>query len=294
MKEKQEGGLSRPGPASEQPDHGVGKLQDLVIRLRSPEGCPWDREQTLVDLRAYLIEEAHEVAAAIDTGDLGEVAGELGDLLFQVVFIARLGEEAGAFDLGDVAAGVHAKMVARHPHVFGDGHRLADAKAVRQSWERQKLTAAGGRRSLLDGVPASLPALTAAYRITQKAAGVGFDWPHAEAVLDKVREELGELEEALADASGSDSPVAPESGPVAPAVREELGDLLFAVANLARHLGMDPEATLAQGNRKFRRRFEALERSFARRGRSIGDATLEEMDREWEAVKRQERATSDQ
>ncbi len=254
----------------------IGKLRALVIRLRSAGGCPWDREQTLEDLRAYLLEEAHEVAAAIDAGDDAGLAGELGDLLFQAVFVARLAEERGAFDLASVIDAVEAKMIDRHPHVFG-GEVLVDAAAVRRSWERRKLRQAPDR-SLLHGVPASLPALTGAYRISQKAAGVGFDWPDAAAVLGQVGEELAELEGALAEAGGEPSAAA----------AEELGDLLFAVANLGRHLGIDPEAALARGNLKFRRRFQALEQRFAAAGRSIADAGAEEMDREWRAVKRSE------
>src|SRR5436309_4236275 len=195
----------------EAPD--LQKLLDLVARLRAPDGCPWDREQGLADMRAYLLEEAHELAGAIDGGDWGELAGELGDLLFQIAFIGRLAEEAGAFSLSQVVDRVHHKMVARHPHVFGD-EVLADAAAVRQAWERRKLRAEPGRESLLAGVPASLPALLGAYRLTQKAAGVGFDWPDAGAVLAKVDEETAELRAALA---GDDRE----------AVREEIGDLLF-------------------------------------------------------------------
>jgi MazG family protein len=279
----------------------IGELHRLIVRLRAPDGCPWDREQTLGDLRAYLLEEAHEVAAAIDAGDLDELAGELGDLLFQVVFIARLGEEAGAFDLARVIDGIRAKMIERHPHVFGD-ERLEDAAAVRRTWERRKLERRGedgARRSLLAGVPASLPALTAAYRITQKAAGVGFDWPDAAAVLEKVREELAEVEEVLdGDAHGevAGDGEAEERGRERPGrerLKEELGDLLFAVANLARHLGVDPEAALAAGNLKFRRRFEGVEERFARRGRSLAEASLEEMDREWEAEKRRRRGSGE-
>ena len=222
-------------------------------------------------MRAYLLEEAHELAGAIDGGDWGELAGELGDLLFQIAFIGRLAEEAGAFSLSQVVDRVHHKMVARHPHVFGD-EVLADAAAVRQAWERRKLRAEPGRESLLAGVPASLPALLGAYRLTQKAAGVGFDWPDAGAVLAKVDEETAELRAALA---GDDRE----------AVREEIGDLLFTLANLARKLEVDPEAALAGTNRKFRHRFAAVERGLAARGKSAAEATLAEMDALWEAAK---------
>jgi len=256
----------------EPPD--LQKLLDLVARLRAPDGCPWDREQGLPDVRAYLLEEAHEVAGAIDSGDWGELAEELGDLLFQVAFIGRLAEEAGAFSVSQVVDGVHQKMVSRHPHVFGD-EVLADAEAVRQAWERRKLKEEPGRASLLAGVPGSLPALLAAYRLTQKAAGVGFDWPDADAVLVKAEEEIEELRHALA--AGDES--ARES------VREEMGDVLFTLANLARKLDVDPEAALAGTNRKFRQRFAHVEEGLAAQGKTAAEATLEEMDALWEGAK---------
>jgi ATP diphosphatase len=254
---------------AEAPD--LQKLLDLVARLRAPDGCPWDREQGLADVRAYLLEEAHEVAGAIDSGDWGELSAELGDLLFQIAFVGRLAEEASAFSLSQVVDRVHHKMVARHPHVFGD-EVLADVQAVRQAWERRKLKEEPGRASLLAGVPASLPALLGAYRLTQKAAGVGFDWPDANAVLAKLDEETAELRQALA-ADDRD------------ALREEVGDLLFTLANLARKLDVDPEAALAGTNRKFRHRFEQVEKGLAARGKSTAEATLEEMDALWEAAK---------
>src|SRR5690606_31408007 len=214
--------------------------------------------------------------------------GELGDLLFQVAFLSRLGEEAGSFRLADAIDRVEAKMIDRHPHVFG-GERLADARAVRESWERRKLRReASGRASLLDGAAAaSLPALVAAYRLTQKASGVGFDWPDAAAVLAKVDEELVELRAEIAAAPGSDDAARRER------LREETGDLLFAIANLARHLEIDPEGALAAANLKFRRRFAAVEAGLAERGRPLHGATLAEMDELWEAAKRAERATGE-
>ena len=260
-------------PAGAEEAAELRPLLDLVARLRAPGGCPWDREQGLGEVRAYLLEEAHELAAAIDGGDWREIGGELGDLLFQVAFIGRLAAEAGAFDLAQVIDGVRRKMVARHPHVFG-GETLADAAAVRDAWERRKLEAEPDRASLLAGVPASLPALLAAYRLTQKAAGVGFDWPTAAAVLGKAEEEIGELRRALAAGAAA-------------AVREEAGDLLFTMANLARKLEIDPEAALAAANRKFRQRFERVERGLAARGRRLGEATLAELDALWEEAKRQ-------
>jgi len=263
----------------------LDRLLALVERLRAPDGCPWDREQTLPDLRAYLLEEAHEVADAIDRGDFDGLAGELGDLLFQVAFVVRLAEEAGRFAAAEPIARVAAKMIARHPHVFGE-EKLADAKSVREAWERRKLAeGAVARRSLLDGATAaSLPALLAAYRLTQKAAGVGFDWPDANAVLAKVDEELAELRAELSDAESPASDAEAKERR-----RAELGDLLFAVANLARHLEIDPEAALAGANLKFRRRFAAVEAGLEARGRKLGEATLAEMDALWDEVKAKER-----
>ncbi|RMH23020.1 MAG: nucleoside triphosphate pyrophosphohydrolase [Acidobacteria bacterium] len=257
--------------------YDLARLEALVARLRAPDGCPWDRRQTLGDLRAYLLEEAHETAAAIDRavadGDYEPLREELGDLLFQVVFIAHLAAEAGAFRLADAIERIHRKMIERHPHVFGDD-ALADAGEVHRAWEARKLAQQPPHRSLLDGVPDSLPALVGAYRLTQKAAGVGFDWADAAGALAKVDEERGELEGAIAAGDRA-------------AIAGEVGDLLFAAANVARKLGIDPEAALAAGNRKFRHRFRALEAAFARRGKSLDGATLEEMDEVWETVKRE-------
>ena len=257
----------------------IQRLSDLVTRLRSPTGCPWDREQRLEDVRAYLLEEAHEVAAAIDERDWHELEGELGDLLFQLVFVARLAEEAEAFTLSQVIDRVEGKMIARHPHVFGD-QKLPDSRAVRQAWERRKLEDRQERDSVLLGVPSSLPALLGAYRMTQKAAGVGFDWPDARAVLDKVEEELSELR-AEFPAEGRE--------PAAEAIREELGDLLFTLANLCRHLGVDPEAAAAEANAKFKRRFRRLEEVCSELGSSIAGASLEEMERLWNEIKSNEK-----
>jgi MazG family protein len=253
----------------------VEKLRALVRRLRAPDGCPWDREQGFSDLRAYLLEEAHEAAAALDRSSLEDLRGELGDLLFQIVFLAVLAEERGAFDLAQVIDEIHGKMVSRHPHVFGE-EKLADAGAVRDAWERRKLREEPRQGSLLDGVAASLPALTAAYRLTQKAAGVGFDWPEAAAVLGKLEEELAELRAELARAPRDRE-----------ALAEELGDLLFTAANLARHLGVDAEAALARANLKFRTRFAAVEAGLQERGRRLGETTLEEMDQLWEQTKKE-------
>ncbi|HUF79194.1 MAG TPA: nucleoside triphosphate pyrophosphohydrolase [Thermoanaerobaculia bacterium] len=261
-----------PGQQGERPRSptDLARLLELVARLRAPDGCPWDREQTLADARGYLIEEAHEAAAAAAAGDWDALAGELGDLLFQVAFIARLGEESGALDPGELIGRIHAKMVARHPHVFG-GESAQTAEEVLAVWERRKLAAESGR-SLLEGVPQSLPPLVAAYRMTQKAAGVGFDWPDSAAVLEKLDEELAELRAGIA---GGDRAT----------VRGELGDLLFTAVNLARKLGVDPDGALAETNAKFRRRFRYIEERLADRGRSLADVCLEELDRLWEEAK---------
>jgi MazG family protein len=261
------------------PPTDLARLTSLVARLRAPDGCPWDRDQTLPDLRAYLLEEAHEVAAAIDGGSPGALVGELGDLLFQIAFVSRLAEERGDFATRDVIDAVEAKMIARHPHVFG-GEALADAAAVRAAWERRKMSEPRGERaSLLDGATAaSLPALVAAYRLTQKAAGVGFDWKSAREVLAKLDEEVRELEAEIA---------APNADPER--LRDEVGDLLFTVANLARHLEIDPEGALARANLKFRRRFGAVEQELAGRGQSLANASLDEMEAAWQAAKRRER-----
>ncbi len=258
------------------PSHSLDRLFQLVIRLRSPQGCPWDREQELEDLRSYLLEEAHEVAAAIDSGDWSYVAAELGDLLFQIVFITRLAEEREMFDFDRVVGEIERKMVERHPHVFGD-ERLADSEAVHRAWEQRKLDeATGRRRSLLDGLPQSLPSLLAAYRMGQKAAGVGFDWQDAEAVLSKVDEELLELRHEIDRRDGS---------AVAEALQEELGDLLFTLANLARHLDMDPEAALALANAKFRCRFAAMEAMLADKGLSASDLDAQTLEAAWAETK---------
>jgi MazG family protein len=263
----------------------LARLTALVARLRAPDGCPWDRDQTLADLRAYLLEEAHETAAAIDSGDRSALAGELGDLLFQVAFVVRLAEEAGEFTLAEPIDAVEAKMIARHPHVFG-GEKLSDARAVREAWERRKLREVSAdsetavRPSLLDGATAAtLPALVAAYRLTQKAAGVGFDWKRTAEVLDKLDEEISELKAELA------RPV-----PERDRLRDEVGDLLFTVANLARHLEIDPEGALAGANLKFRRRFSEVESAMSSDGRSLADASLDEMDAAWNDAKRREQS----
>jgi len=267
-------------PPMNDSSHSLRRLFDLVARLRAPDGCPWDREQEIGDLRAYLLEEAHEVAAAIDTTDWDEIGSELGDLLFQIVFIVQLAEERSAFDLAEVVNRIERKMIDRHPHVFGN-EKLPDSTAVHQAWEQRKQEDAASRRqSLLDGLPPSLPALLAAHRMTQKAAGVGFDWPDPSAVLAKVDEELAELRDELSTQTGSE----PD-----PEIREELGDLLFTLANLSRHLGMDPESVLAQANAKFRRRFGLMETALDQQGVSFVDLDSDALEAAWNEAKRVDR-----
>jgi MazG family protein len=265
-------------------DPSLAVLVDLVRRLRAPDGCPWDREQTLVDVRAYLLEEAHEVAAAIDEGSLERIAGELGDLLFQLVFVAELTAERGGADLGRIATAVREKMVERHPHVFG-GETLTTAAQVTRAWESRKARRKGEAESILDGVPPSLPSLLAALRMTQKAAGVGFDWSDVSGVLDKIGEELGELRDALANTFAQSERRDVETPPE---VEEEVGDLLFAVVNLARHLDVDPEGALARTNLKFRRRFASIERQLALRGVPLDRAGATVLEELWERAKRRE------
>ena len=270
-------------------------LLSLVERLRAPGGCPWDRRQTAADIRAFLVEEAHEVAAAIDGEDWEALRGELGDLMFQVCFLGVLAAEGGHFELADSVTAVHTKMVERHPHVFAtDSPTDLDADQVAELWERRKLSRAaanpgepGGSapaETLLAGVPASLPALVGAYRMTQKAAGIGFDWRDGVEVLDKLEEETAELRAAL----GSAATVDPAGGSAR--VEEEIGDLLFTLANLARHLRIDPERALARANLKFRRRFAHVERGIApalEAGAPASDLR-ERMEELWEEAKRGE------
>ena len=260
------------------------RLLDIMVRLRDPDGgCPWDRAQTFATIAPYTIEEAYEVSDAIERGDMAALKDELGDLLFQVVFHARMAEESGAFDFDDVAAAIAAKMVRRHPHVFGDA-RIASAEAQTKSWEDHKaeercaLAARHGQKSsVLDGVATAVPALSRALKLQRRAARVGFDWPEARQILDKIAEEIGELGAEI-DAGGT-----PER------LEDEMGDLLFALANLARRLELDPEAALRHGNAKFERRFRALEDRFEANSRPLAEASLEEMETVWRDVKARER-----
>jgi nucleoside triphosphate diphosphatase len=256
-------------------DGGVPRLLAIMARLRDPErGCPWDIEQDFATIAAYTIEEAYEVADAIDRRDMAGLRGELGDLLFQVAYHAQMASEAGAFGFDDVVRGISDKMVRRHPHVFGSDSRDKTAEQQTRDWERIK-AAERGAASALDGVAAGLPALTRAVKLQDRAARVGFDWPDAGAVLDKIAEETAELVEARDGA--------PEQ------LAEEYGDLMFVMANLARHLGIDPEAAVRQANTKFIRRFHAIEAALRDRGLTPAESDLAEMDRLWDAAKAAER-----
>ena len=261
------------------PGRDIGTLLDIMARLRMPgTGCPWDLAQSFETIAPYTVEEAYEVADAIARGDMEDLPDELGDLLLQVVFHARMAEESGLFDFGDVVERITAKMIRRHPHVFGDTDARTEAQ-IRRSWdsikadEKAAKPARPGESRVLAGVPVGLPGLTRAVKLQEKASRVGFDWNDAKLVLAKIREEAGELERV-----GS-----PEEA------EDELGDLLFAVANLARHLGVDPEAALRRANAKFLRRFAEIERGLEAQGRSPEDATLADMDALWDEAKRRER-----
>lgn len=256
----------------------IDELVEIMACLRDQDsGCPWDREQTSASLIPFTIEEAYEVADAIDRGAMDDLRDELGDLLFQVVFHAQIAAEGGDFDLAAVARGLAAKLVRRHPHVFADA-AVPDARA--HAWEGHKATERAARvqegaSSRLDGVALALPAMTRAYKLQKRAAEVGFDWRETSAVLGAVGEELAEVREALARGSEQTSA----------AVMEEIGDLMFACVNLARFVGMDPERVLRQANSKFEARFRFIERRLANAGRGLGDADLAEMDALWDEGK---------
>jgi len=252
-----------------EPSRDIAVLLEVMKRLR--QSCPWDRTQTFDTIAPYTIEEAYEVASAIHDKDFKALPGELGDLLFQVVFHARMAEEEGLFDFGDVVEAVTAKMIRRHPHVFGDEDAQATAAAQKDFWEKLKESerTAAGQVSLLDDVASALPALTRAEKLQRRASSVGFDWNNAHLVLDKIAEEAREI----LDAESQD------------AREDEIGDLLFVIANLARHLKVDPEAALRRTNAKFTRRFHHIEAALAARGVKPGDASLEEMEALWQQAK---------
>ena len=265
-------------PLPNDPEHPLFTLIEIMARLRDPVGgCPWDQQQTFASIAPYTVEEAYEVADAIERGDLGDLKEELGDLLLQVVFHARMAQEQGAFDFAGVAAAISDKMIRRHPHVFGD-HAYDDQAAQTAGWEALKAQErkAKAKTGVLDDVPAGLPALTRAVKLTKRAARVGFDWPSTKEVLDKLREEIAELEVEI------------QAGDQAKA-REELGDLLFVCANLARKLDVEPEDALRATNAKFSRRFASIEAALARDGRTPDQSDLAEMDALWDAAKAEEK-----
>jgi ATP diphosphatase len=256
----------------------IARLLDIMARLRAPEtGCPWDQVQDFATIAPYTIEEAYEVADAIARADFAALPDELGDLLFQVVYHARMAEEAGHFAFADVARAIADKMVRRHPHVFGDA-AAREAAAHSDAWEAQKAAERRARdqHGALADVPVGLPALTRAAKLTKRAGRVGFDWPDTEAVLDKLDEEVAELRAEL-----------PGADPAR--LADELGDMLFVLANLARKLDLDPETCLRGANDKFARRFAGVEQRLAASGRTPSDASLEEMEEAWQAVKRAEK-----
>jgi ATP diphosphatase len=287
----------------------LARLVAVMAALRTPvTGCPWDLEQTFETIAPYTIEEAYEVADAIARRDLVDLKEELGDLLLQVVYHARLAEEQQAFVLDDVIEAITVKMIRRHPHVFGD-HAARSAGAAKGFWEQIKAeekrakgeaqaragapdAPVAAAPSALDDVPSGMPGMTRAIKLQAKAAKVGFDWPTVRPVFDKVREELAELEAELASVPDDGHTRSHDTSPAEARMRiaEEYGDLLFVVANLGRHLDVDPEAALRAANRKFTRRFQAVEKLLAERGKSAAQSDLAEMDALWDTVKAQEKA----
>ena len=260
----------------------IDRLLQIMARLRNPDGgCPWDLEQTFATIAPYTIEEAYEVADAIERADMPELKDELGDLLFQVVFHARMAEEAGSFAFDDVVTAICDKMLRRHPHVFADAeHRSSEEQTV--AWEIQKAAERAGKAPgsarTLSGVPTTLPAITRAVKLTRRAARVGFDWDKIEHVIAKLQEELAELRVEIEQSDHEK-------------IHEEMGDILFVCANLARKLDVDPEACLRTANAKFERRFAFIEDALTRQGRSVDDASLETMEDLWNAAKHSERSS---
>ncbi len=271
--------MSEIGGAARLPQSSAGaefqKLVDIMARLRGPGGCPWDHEQTLESLRGFVLEETYEVLDAIDRGDHRGLEGEIGDFLFEGVFLAQIETDAGHFTVADSLRLIAEKLIRRHPHVFGDASGVNTPGKVVEQWEQIKAKeqqSRGERTSLLAGIPRSMPALARANEISTRAAAVGFDWARTDDVIAKIEEEVAELREATAHESRERA-------------EEEMGDLLFSITNLARKLGLDPESALRKANEKFSKRFTALEAVFEERGQSIHDATLEEMESVWSEVK---------
>lgn len=262
----------------------MARLLEIMRRLRDPvTGCPWDIEQTFATIAPYTIEEAYEVADAIERGAIGELEGELGDLLLQSVFHTQMAEEAGLFSFASVAKSIADKMVSRHPHVFGDESNAKSAEQQIADWEKIKAAerAARAEGRVLDGVAAGLPALMRAVKLQKRAARVGFDWPDVDQVLAKLAEEAREVVEARDTLTQDD-------------IEEEVGDLLFVVANLARHLQVDPEVALRRANQKFIRRFNGIEDALAAQGKTPAEATLEDMDAIWNQIRQADKAAKSQ
>ncbi|RVU39377.1 nucleoside triphosphate pyrophosphohydrolase [Hwanghaeella grinnelliae] len=261
-------------------NRNIDRLIEIMAALRNPEtGCPWDVKQNFETIAPYTIEEAYEVADAIQRGDMADLKDELGDLLLQVVFHARMAEESGDFAFNDVAGAIAEKMIRRHPHVFGD-ESAETPEAVKVSWEDTKArerAAKGQDESALDGVATALPALIRAEKLSKRAARVGFEWPTVDMVFRDIEEEIEEIQHEIRVDGGPDR------------LEDEVGDLLFCVANLARFVGVDPEKALRSTNDKFNRRFRAVEASFKQEGRALKDCSLDEMDARWDAVKRTEK-----
>jgi MazG family protein len=255
------------------------RLVDIMSRLRGPDGCPWDREQTLESLRGFVLEETYEVLDAIDRGDHAALLGEIGDLLFEGVFLAQIASDQGQFTVSDSLRSINAKLIRRHPHVFGTNSKgVRTPGQVLEQWEEIKSREqrdAGERRSLLRGIPKGMPSLLRAHEIGTRVGAVGFEWATVLDVMAQVEEEVAELREAVAHEGQARA-------------EEEMGDLLFSIANLSRRLGIEPESALRKANEKFSARFEKLERAFEARGESVHGATLEQMDAEWQRVKADE------
>ena len=271
------------------------RLADLVARLRAPDGCPWDREQTLDTLRPFVLEETYEVLEAIDSGRFDALREEIGDLIFEGVLLAQVCAEAGRFTVADSLASIADKLVRRHPHVFGPDGRAKSAGEALGRWEeakrREREASPGGGtpKTILGGVPRTLPALLRAHEMSTRAAAVGFDWEQSADVLAKIEEEVGELREAVERSGGAGAGGGSEAARAARRhVEEEMGDLLFALANLSRKLGIEPEAALRRSDDKFQARFTEIERRFAARGESLRQAGLARMEEEWDRIKQSE------
>ena len=269
----------RPDETSARAGDEFQRLVDIMRRLRGPGGCPWDHEQSIQSLRGFVLEETYEVLDAIDRADHEALRGEIGDFIFEGVFLARIEEDEGHFSVTDSLRAINEKLIRRHPHVFGergDSPKVGTAGKVVEQWEQIKAReqqAEGRRRALLEGVPRSMPALLRAHEIGTRVAAVGFDWPTTAAVVDKIEEEVEELRESIGRHEGHER------------AEEEMGDLLFSIANLARKMGIEPESALRKANEKFSERFGEVERRLDGEGRSVGEASLQEMEEAWERVK---------